>query len=164
VSAPNTRYHDSPLPHLRHVGPATFGRRGAQEDPSMKPPLGRFVEFAYALMRIVTGGLFLFHGLQKVFGMYGGTVQPLMSRPGLAGIIELVCGVLILIGLFTGIAAFIASGEMAVAYFIAHYPSGFWPIQNRGELAALYCFVFLYISARGSGIWSVDRALGRRGA
>lgn len=126
--------------------------------------LSRIEGPAYALLRIVSGLLFLFHGLQKVFGMYGGTAMPLMSRAGLAGIIELVAGVLILVGLFASIAAFIASGEMAFAYFLMHAPKAFWPIQNGGELAVLYCFVFLYIAARGSGIWSVDglRGSGRR--
>ena len=126
--------------------------------------LSRIEGPAYALLRIVSGLLFLFHGLQKVFGMYGGTAMPLMSQPGLAGIIELVGGTMIVIGLFAPIAAFVASGEMAVAYFTMHAPKGFWPIENGGELAALYCFIFLYIAARGSGIWSVDglRGSGRR--
>lgn len=118
--------------------------------------LSRIEGPAYALLRIVAGLLFMFHGLQKIFGMYGGTAVPLMSRTGLAGIIELTAGILIMVGLFTSIAAFIASGEMAAAYFIAHAPRAFWPIQNAGELAALYCFTFLYIAARGSGIWSID--------
>ena len=126
--------------------------------------LSRIEGPAYALLRIVSGLLFLLHGLQKLFGMYGGTAMPLMSQTGLAGIIELVGGVMIMIGLFASIAAFIASGEMAFAYFTVHAPKGFWPIENGGELAALYCFVFLYIAARGSGIWSVDalRGGGRR--
>jgi putative oxidoreductase len=97
--------------------------------------------------------------------MYGGEAVPLMSRAGLAGAIELVAGTLTLIGLFTALAAFIASGEMAFAYFIAHQPRGTWPIENGGELAALYCFIFLFIATRGGGIWSVDwlRGRGRRG-
>jgi putative oxidoreductase len=123
--------------------------------------LSRIEAPAYALLRIVSGLLFLFHGLQKIFGMYGGQSVELMSQRGLAGVIELGGGVLILIGLFTSIAAFVASGEMASAYFIAHAPKAFWPIQNGGELAALYCFLFLYIAARGSGIWSVDWLRGR---
>jgi putative oxidoreductase len=77
------------------------------------------------------------------------------------GLIELVAGLLIAIGLFTSWAAFLASGEMAVAYFMVHQPQGTWPIQNQGELAALYCFAFLYMAARGSGIWSVDGAAAR---
>lgn len=113
--------------------------------------------YAYAAMRIVTGFLFLFHGLQKLFGMFGGQVVELASLRGAAGIIELLGGMLVMIGLFTPIAAFICSGEMAVAYFMAHQPRGTWPIQNAGELAALYCFVFLYIAARGAGPLSIDR-------
>lgn len=117
----------------------------------------------YALLRIMTGFMFLFHGLQKLFGLFGGVPPgaPAFIIYG-AGGIELVCGVLVLIGLFTGPAAFLASGTMAVAYFMGHvFPqSHILPIVNQGELAALYCFVFLYISAHGSGIWSVDDARG----
>lgn len=121
-------------------------------------------ERIYALLRIITGFMFMFHGLEKVFGMFGGTPPeaPAFIVYG-AGGIELVGGVLVMIGLFAGPAAFISSGTMAVAYFIGHaIPGGhILPIVNKGELAALYCFVFLYIAARGSGIWSVDAA--RRG-
>ena len=114
--------------------------------------------YAYALMRLVVGFLFMFHGLQKILGMYGGKVMPMMSRAWIAGIIELVGGVLVMVGLVTTPVAFICSGEMAAAYFLAHYPKAFWPIQNGGELAALYCFVFLYIAAAGPGPWGVDSA------
>ena len=117
----------------------------------------RFEPYAYALLRIVAGLLFLFHGLQKLFGMYGGQTVELVSLRGLAGVIELVGGAMIMIGLYTSPVAFIASGQMAFAYFMSHQPQAFWPIQNRGELAALYCFVFLYISTRGSGPLSVRR-------
>jgi putative oxidoreductase len=117
----------------------------------------RFEPYAYALLRIVAGLLFLFHGLQKLFGLYGGQTVELLSLRGLAGLIELVGGAMIMIGLYTSPVAFIASGEMAFAYFMSHQPQAFWPIQNRGELAALYCFVFLYISTRGSGPLSVKR-------
>ena len=117
----------------------------------------RFEPYAYALLRIVAGLLFLFHGLQKLFGLYGGQAVELVSLRGLAGLIELVGGAMIMIGLYTSPVAFIASGEMAFAYFMSHQPQAFWPIQNRGELAALYCFVFLYISTRGSGPLSVRR-------
>jgi putative oxidoreductase len=119
--------------------------------------------YAYAALRIVSGLLFLFHGLQKVLGMYGGSVQPVGSLPWVAGVIEIAGGVLVLLGLFTSIAAFVCSGEMAVAYFMAHFPRGFWPIQNQGELAALYCFIFLYIAARGGGPLSLDRMLRKKG-
>jgi putative oxidoreductase len=119
--------------------------------------LGRYSSHLYALLRIVAGFLFLQHGLQKLFG-YPGTQPPVdvMTQAGLAGIIELIGGALISIGLFTSPVAFIASGEMAVAYFQMHAPRGFWPMMNGGELAALYCFLFLYFAAVGSGKWSVD--------
>ena len=119
----------------------------------------RYAPQVYALFRIVTGFLFMFHGLQKVFGMFGGmqgSAVPIMSMPGFAGVIELFGGVLVMAGLATRLVAFICSGEMAFAYFMVHQPRGTWPIQNGGELAALYCFAFLYIAARGAGIWSLD--------
>lgn len=124
----------------------------------------RLINLAYALMRVVVGLLFAVHGAQKLFGVLGGKVMtgnPLMLT---AGIIEFVGGLLIAVGLLTRIAAFLASGEMAVAYFKVHAPQGFWPIQNQGELAVLYCFVFLFIAAYGGGIYSLDHALRRRGA
>ena len=117
----------------------------------------RYAIHFYALMRIVFGFLFVFHGLQKIFGLFGGRTAELLSLRGLAGVIEIVAGALIMAGLFTRPAAFIASGQMAFAYFMSHYPAGFWPIQNRGELAVLYCFAFLYIAARGKGAWGFDR-------
>jgi putative oxidoreductase len=118
--------------------------------------LARYSDQLYALMRIVTGFLFACHGAQKLFGVLGASSE-LHDPEGLAaGVIEFCGGVLVCVGLFTRLAAFIASGEMAVAYFKAHAPRGFWPVVNRGELAALYAFVFLYISARGSGVWGVD--------
>jgi putative oxidoreductase len=126
----------------------------------MQKWLGRYSNLFYALMRIVTGALFACHGAQKLFGVLGGQKQeaPLMVA---AGIIEFGAGILIAVGLLTSIAAFIASGEMAVAYFKQHSPGGFWPIVNRGELAVLFCFVFLYIASRGSGILSIDSLLGK---
>ena len=123
----------------------------------MKPLLGRFAEPAYALLRIVAGVLFMMHGAQKLLGMFGGQQVPMMTQPWVAGVIEVVGGALIAIGLLTSIAAFIASGEMAAAYFIAHAPKGANPLTNGGELAVLYCFLFLYVAARGGGRWSVDR-------
>jgi putative oxidoreductase len=123
----------------------------------MERVLGRFAPFIYAALRIVAGFLFACHGAQKLFGVLGGKQVPLMTQFGLAGAIELTCGVLIAIGLFTSIAAFLASGEMAVAYFQAHAPQGPVPIQNGGELAVLYCFLFLYIAARGTGSMGVRR-------
>jgi putative oxidoreductase len=124
---------------------------------AMRRFLGPHADRLYAIFRIVVGFLFSFHGMQKLFGAFGGQQAELASLQGLAGIIELVCGLLVMIGLLTSWAAFLASGEMAVAYFMAHFPRGLWPIENGGELAALYCFAFLYIAARGSGPWSVDR-------
>jgi putative oxidoreductase len=123
----------------------------------MERVLGRYSPYLYALLRIVAGFLFFQHGLPKLFGGFGRPAPAeLFSQMGLAGIIEVVGGALISIGLFTSPVAFIASGEMAVAYFQAHAPRGFWPVTNGGELAALYCFVFLYFAAVGSGRWSVD--------
>ena len=118
----------------------------------------------YAALRIMAGAMFTLHGMQKVLGFFGGVGEgtPAFIQWG-AGLIELVGGVLITIGLFTGPAAFLCSGTMAVAYFMAHaFRDGFelMPILNKGELAALYCFVFLFIAAKGSGIWSVDDARG----
>lgn len=121
----------------------------------------RYAPQVYALFRIVAGFLFVFHGLQKLMGMFGGTVMPTGSLPWVAGVIELVGGILIMIGLLTRVAAFIASGEMAAAYFMVHQPKGTWPIENAGELAVLYCFAFLYIAARGAGMCSVDAARSR---
>ena len=125
----------------------------------MEKWLAGFAPQAYAAMRIVVGLLFLCHGLQKVFGLFGGingAPAPLLSLFGIAGFIEVIAGALITIGFATAKAALIASGQMAVAYFTAHFPVGFWPIQNGGEEAVLYCFVFLYLATHGSGIWSID--------
>lgn len=121
--------------------------------------LGRYSDAIYALLRFVTGFLFMFHGLQKLFGAFGGQVMQTGTLPWVAGVIELTCGILVMIGLLASWAAFLASGTMAVAYFMVHQPQGTWPVQNQGELAALYAFVFLYIAARGSGPFSVARAL-----
>lgn len=119
--------------------------------------LGSFAPYLYAVLRIVAGFLFAQHGTQKLFG-FPGDKDPveLFSLMGLAGVIEFVGGLLIAIGLWASIAAFIASGQMAVAYFMAHAPQGPLPILNGGETAVLFCFLFLYIAARGSGVWSLD--------
>ena len=132
----------------------------------MEKLLASYTQQAYAAMRIVIGLIFFCHGLQKVFGLFGGingAAAPILSLLGIAGLLELILGALITVGWFTVAAAFVASGEMAVAYFIGHFPSGFWPIQNGGELAVLCCFVFLYMATRGAGIWSVDGASKRIG-
>jgi len=124
--------------------------------------LGRHAERAYALLRIVAGLLFACHGAQKLFGALGGTAMTSNPMMLVGGIIEFGGGLLIAIGLFTSWAAFLASGEMAVAYFMVHAKGGFWPIVNKGELAVAYCFLFLYIAARGSGPYSVDAMLRRK--
>lgn len=111
----------------------------------------------YALMRIVTGFLFLWHGMTKLFGF---PTPPPAEAPAFilytAGPIELIGGALVMFGLFTRWAAFICSGTMAVAYWMAHGMNALLPVQNQGELAALYCFVFLFIAAHGPGIWAID--------
>jgi putative oxidoreductase len=124
--------------------------------------LGRHAERIYAVFRVVAGILFACHGAQKLFGMFG--MPAMTSNPMMlaAGIIEFAGGLLIAIGFATSWVAFIASGEMAAAYFMAHAKGGFWPIVNKGEPAVLYCFIFLYIAARGAGPYSVDAAMRRR--
>ena len=129
----------------------------------MKPLLSSFQEPVYAAMRVVVGFLFACNGAQKLFGAFGAdSAVPLMSRIGAAGAIEFFGGVFVLLGLFGPWAAFIASGEMAFAYFLVHFPQGLWPIQNGGERAAFYCFVFLFIAARGSGIFSLDGLMSKK--
>ena len=119
-----------------------------------------------SVLRIVVGLLFLEHGAQKLLGFPPGSVMPMPAAFTLiwfSGLIELVGGALIALGLFTRTAAFFCAGEMAFAYFIGHAPRGFFPVNNMGDAAILYCFVFLYLSAAGPGPWSVDaiRARGR---
>lgn len=121
--------------------------------------LGGYSDRLYAVMRVVTGLLFACHGAQKLFGWLGGQSQ--VGNPKLlaAGIIEFGGGLLIAMGLWAGYVAFIACGEMAFAYFTAHAGGGFWPIENGGELAVLYCFVFLFIASYGSGVCSIERLI-----
>jgi putative oxidoreductase len=135
----------------------------------MERYLGRFSPQLYAVLRVVSGFIFLLHGSQKLLGtpaMPGapGGKAPASLPPLLmvAGGIELVCGLLIMLGLLAGWAAFLASGEMAVAYFIQHFPRHPLPVVNQGDPAVLFCFVFLYIASVGSGIWSLDSLLFRR--
>ena len=111
-----------------------------------------------SVLRVITAFLFMAHGTQKMFGFPAEAKSPfdLFSLMGLAGVLEVFGGLLMLIGLFTRPVAFVLSGFMAVAYFMAHAPQGFWPLVNRGELAALYSFVFLYFFAAGGGAWSLD--------
>jgi putative oxidoreductase len=136
----------------------------------------RYAPVTYALFRIVFGYVFLLFGLQKMFGWFGGPQAQLMSQQGAAGVIEAVGGLLVMLGLFTPIAALIASGEMAVAYFQIHVmvvgspPTGpglpeslLVPQMNGGVNAMLFCFAFLYIATRGSGVWSLDAVMGKKG-
>jgi putative oxidoreductase len=123
------------------------------------PWLGRWQPQILALLRIVVGLLFLEHGLSKFFAFpVPFPVHPLPPLLIAAGVVECVAGVLVTIGLFTRLAAFLASGEMAVGYFMMHFPNGFWPLANKGEAAILFCFVFLYFAAAGAGAWSIDGA------
>ena len=126
--------------------------------------VGRTTGPAFAIMRIVVGAMFFLHGTQKIFGwppMQGGPKGGLPTIAIVAGWLEVLCGGLIVIGLFGGLAAFIASGEMAVAFFMGHaLPAhNIMPLTNHGEDAVLYCFVWLYVAAHGSGIWSLDSIL-----
>ena len=122
-------------------------------------PLGPWVSRLLSVLRIVVALLFIPHGTQKLLGFPGTqqAVASLASMIGVAGILECFGGLCILLGLFTRPVAFLLSGHMAFAYFIAHAPRGFWPILNGGELAALYCFVFLFLAAAGGGPWGLDR-------
>ncbi len=119
--------------------------------------LGRFEPQIYAILRIMSGLLFTLYGTQKLFDwpskVMDGPLPPIVMA---AALIELIGGLMIALGLFGSFAAFICSGQMAFAYFIGHAPNGFWPVVNKGELAVLFCFLFLFVAARGSGIWSVD--------
>src|SRR5438105_12651004 len=122
--------------------------------------LRRFTPQAFALLRIISGAMFFLHGTQKLFGfppMTKGMGGPLPTIAIVAAVIELITGFMITIGVFASLGAFIASGEMAVAFFMAHWKFGqasFWPLVNQGEMAVLYCFIFLYIAAHGPKIWS----------
>ncbi len=116
------------------------------------------------LLRLAAAFLFMTHGLQKIFGFPTPRASEtiLFSLSGIAGLMELIGGALLLVGLFTRPVAFLLSGQMAVAYFYAHAPQGFWPLLNRGELAAVYSFVFLYFAVAGPGAWSLDGVLRSR--
>jgi putative oxidoreductase len=131
-------------------------------DRSLQP----FTETAYALLRIVAGSAFAFHGLQKVFGVLSEETPPVGSQLWIGGVIELVAGLCIAFGFSTPLAAFLASGTMAVAYTQFHWKldfgAGFFPAVNQGELALVYAFLFLFIACRGGGRWSLDRARGKQ--
>jgi putative oxidoreductase len=120
-----------------------------------------------SILRVIAAFLLMAHGTQKLFGWPADEPQPtapLMSLMGLAGVLETFGGLLLLLGLFTRPVAFVLAGEMAVAYFKAHAPRGFWPLLNHGELAVLLCFAFLYLAAAGGGQWSLDSLRARDGA
>lgn len=124
--------------------------------------LDPYAECIRDTLRIVAGYCFLLHGLQKIFGVLGGQQQELLSLLGVAGLVEVVGGALLAVGLFTRPTAFLASGQMAVAYFLGHVAregSLLFPVVNRGEPAVLYCFLFLYLAASGPGAWSLDARL-----
>ena len=124
--------------------------------------LSRWQPQLLALLRIVTGLLFLEHATQKFLAFpIPFPIQPLPPILVAAGVVELIAGTLITLGLFTRLAAFIAAGEMAIGYFYMHFPQGFWPVVNKGEGATLFCFIFLYLAAAGPGAWSVDGARAR---
>jgi len=128
---------------------------------------GSLQSYAHSVLRIVAGFTFTLHGLQKLFGMFGGmggggAKAQFISLPWVAAVLESFGGLLIILGLWVSFVAFILCGEMAVAYFMVHFPRGFWPIQNGGELAVLYCFIFLYLCAAGAGGWSLDRLIRKK--
>jgi putative oxidoreductase len=124
--------------------------------------LDKWAPHALALLRIVAALLFIAHGTGKLLGFPDLGFQPgLFSLFGLAGVIEIAGGILLILGLFTRPVAFILSGEMAVAYFMAHAPNGFFPVLNQGESAVLFCFIFLFLVFAGAGAWSLD---GKRAA
>ena len=120
--------------------------------------MSKLEPFILGVTRIVFALLFVCHGAQKLFGLFG--MRSMIHNPLMlaAAILEFGGGILIGVGYFTRPVAFLLCGEMAVAYFRAHYPAGFWPIQNKGELAVLYCFFFLYLAVRGAGKLSIDGA------
>jgi putative oxidoreductase len=119
--------------------------------------LSNYQAHSYALLRIVTGFLFLWHGTQKFFGFPNDYPYTLSNLTMAAGGIELVGGILVMLGLFTRPAAFICSGTMAFAYWMAHGSKNLWPIINSGELAIMFCFAFLYIACRGTGKWGLGK-------
>jgi putative oxidoreductase len=123
--------------------------------------LNRFADPFYCIMRLVVGLMFACHGLDKIFGTFNPKAEALPTLMVFGGWVEIVCGFLIAVGLLTRLAAFIASGEMAVAFFMVHAARGLIPYVNKGELAVVYCFVFFYIFLRGSGGWSLDGMIGK---
>jgi putative oxidoreductase len=127
----------------------------------MNRHIGKYSDYFYAALRLIAGLLFACHGAQKLFGVLGGQAELSDPEGLMAGVIEFVGGSMIAVGLLSSYAALVASGEMAVAYFKAHAPRGFWPIMNHGELAVLYSLLFLYIASRGSGPLSLDAIMAK---
>jgi putative oxidoreductase len=125
-----------------------------------EPEQSEQLEIPYAVLRVIAGLLFLCHGLQKLFGWFGGHRVALDSQLGIAGLIETTAGVLIAVGLFTVVAAAVAAVEMVAAFIVAHAPRGGLPIQNGGELALLYCAIFIYMAVRGDGRFSIGKLTG----
>ena len=149
--------------HIARVGRAfTFNLEGVMA--AMDSWFGAWAPRVLSVLRVVTAFLFVQHGAQKLLGFpapRAGGQPALLSLSGVAGVLELAGGALLLVGLCTRPVAFVLSGFMAVAYFMAHATKGFWPLLNQGELAALYSFVFLYLSVAGGGSFSLDRLIGR---
>lgn len=128
-----------------------------------------FSKFAWFLLRVVSGFLFFQHGAATLFGWFGGlpagiSRPELLSQGGIGALLQFAGGLAVALGLATRPVAFLLSGEMAVAYWQFHAPDGIWPLENKGELSVLYCFIFFFMSAFGAGEWSIDAALKRRRA
>jgi putative oxidoreductase len=128
----------------------------------LKIRLSTLQPYLLSLLRIMAAFTFAAHGAQKLFGWLGGKAVPVFSLVGVAGLLEFLGGILLLVGLYTRPVAFVLSGQMAFAYFMAHAPHGFWPVLNKGELAVVYCFLFLYLAAAGPGPLSLDSAVRRK--
>ena len=151
---------------LVFTGPERFSVEGVlKKSPAVSPP-DYNSEAQYSMIlsvfRILVGLLFVQHGMQKLFGMLGEASEPFLALRWFAGIIEFFGGLAITFGLFTRPIAFLACGQMAVAYFLNHIPRGFWPIENVGERAVLFCYIFLFLVAAGPGNFSLDSLLGRK--
>ena len=145
---------------VRRVNPASIAAHPMQGIPilsSLESRLSAYSPQVLAILRIITALLFMSHGTAKLFGFPDtGMNPPLLSLSGFAGVLEVVGGILLVIGLFTRPVAFILAGEMAVAYFMAHAPQSFFPIDQPGRVGHLFCFVFLYLVFAGPGAWSLD--------
>lgn len=136
--------------------PANFSEGRTPRSPLAA--LNTLAPAAHALLRAGSGLLFLQHGLMKLFGWLGGTRVELASMLGVAGILEFVGGILLIVGLFTRPVAIVLTVQMVVAYLTAHLPRGGWPVENQGELALLYALIFIFLATHGAGPYSVDAA------